>query len=107
MMRRYRSPRKVWVLRPLPAFHRVPIEPVHHTLDLLPAGYLTHHLKIAGRADTLFSTDAVTVIHNAARGYPRAVNNLAINALTAAFARNQAIVDEKATRIAVTENGGD
>jgi hypothetical protein len=35
------------------------------------------------------------------------VNNLAITALTAAFARNQAIVDEKAARIAVTENGGD
>ena len=71
------------------------------------AGYLTHHLKIAGRADALFSGDAVTVIHNAARGYPRAVNNLAINALTAAFARKSAIVDEKAARIAVTENGGD
>jgi len=71
------------------------------------AGYLTHHLKIAGRADTPFSSDAVTVIHNAALGYPRAVNNLAINALTAAFARKNAIVDEKAARIAVTENGGD
>jgi hypothetical protein len=33
------------------------------------AGYLNHHLKIAGRADTLFSADAITVIHNAARGY--------------------------------------
>jgi hypothetical protein len=32
---------------------------------------------------------------------------LPINAHTAAFARNQAIVDEKAARIAVTENGGD
>ena len=71
------------------------------------AGYLTHHLKIAGRADTLFSTDAVTVIHNAARGYPRAVNNLAINALTAAFARNQAIVDEKSARAAIAETGGE
>jgi type II secretory pathway predicted ATPase ExeA len=71
------------------------------------ADYLTHHLTLAGRADTLFSTDAVTLIHNAARGYPRAVNNLAINALTAAFARNSAIVDEKAARIAVTETGGD
>src|SRR6476620_8412172 len=58
------------------------------------AGYLNHHRKIAGRADTLFSTDAVTVFHDAARGYPRAVNNLAINPLTAAFAWNQAIVDE-------------
>jgi type II secretory pathway predicted ATPase ExeA len=71
------------------------------------AAYLIHHLALAGRADTLFSTDAVTLIHNAARGYPRAVNNLAINALTAAFARNSAIVDEKAARIAVTETGGD
>ena len=71
------------------------------------AGYLNHHLKIAGRADALFSTDAVTVIHNAARGYPRAVNNLAINALTAAFARNQAIVDEKSARAAIAETGGE
>lgn len=69
--------------------------------------YIAHHLKIAGRTDTLFSADAVTLIHNAARGYPRAVNNLAINALTAAFARNQAIVDEKAARTAVTETNGD
>jgi len=35
------------------------------------------------------------------------VNNLAINALTAAFARNQAIVDEKAARAVVAETGGD
>ena len=71
------------------------------------ADYITHHLKIAGRADTLFSADAITVIHNAARGYPRAVNNLAINALTAAFARDSAIVDEKAARIAISETGAD
>jgi type II secretory pathway predicted ATPase ExeA len=38
--------------------------------------YLTHHVKIAGRTDTLFSDDAITLIHNASRGYPRAVNNL-------------------------------
>jgi len=50
------------------------------------ADYITHHLKIAGRTDTLFSADALTLIHNASRGYPRAVNNLAVNALTAAFA---------------------
>jgi type II secretory pathway predicted ATPase ExeA len=62
---------------------------------------------IAGRTDTLFAGDAVTVIHNATRGYPRAVNNLAVNALTAALAKNQPIVDEKAARIAVTETGHD
>ena len=71
------------------------------------AGYITHHCKIAGRSDPLFSGDAVTVIHNAARGHPRAVNNLAVHALTAAFAANHAIVDEKAARIAVTETGHD
>ncbi len=46
-------------------------------------------------------------IHNAARGYPRAVNNLAVHALTTAFAARAAIVDEKAARIAVTETGHD
>ena len=71
------------------------------------AEYVAHHIKIAGRADTLFSTDAITLIHNAARGYPRAVNNIAVNALTAAFARNSSIVDEKAARTAISETGAD
>ena len=71
------------------------------------ADYITHHLKLAGRTDTLFSADAITLIHNASRGYPRAVNNLAMNALTAAFARNDTIVDEKAARVAITESGAD
>jgi type II secretory pathway predicted ATPase ExeA len=69
--------------------------------------YITHHVKIAGRSDTLFSDDAVTLIHNASRGYPRAINNLAVNALTSAFARNSSIVDEKAARIAISETGAD
>jgi len=71
------------------------------------ADYITHHVKIAGRADTLFSNDAITMIHNASRGYPRAINNLAVNALTSAFARNSSIVDEKAARIAISETGAD
>ena len=71
------------------------------------ADYIGHHAKVAGRTDPLFSDDAITVIHNAARGYPRAVNNLAVHALTAAFAAKTAIVDEKSARIAVTETGHD
>ncbi|EUA65545.1 putative aAA ATPase [Mycobacterium xenopi 4042] len=43
--------------------------------------YLRHHLKLAGRDDTLFSDDAVTLVHQTSRGYPRAVNNLALQAL--------------------------
>jgi type II secretory pathway predicted ATPase ExeA len=65
--------------------------------------YIHHHVKLAGRSDTLFTDDAITVIHTASRGYPRAINNLAVHALTAAYARGNPIVDEKAARAALTE----
>jgi type II secretory pathway predicted ATPase ExeA len=65
--------------------------------------YLKHHLSLAGRSDTLFSDDAAALIHHTSRGYPRAVNNLAVQSLTAAFASNKAIVDESSTRAAITE----
>ncbi len=66
-------------------------------------GYLTHHLKLAGRSDQLFSDDAATLIHQTSRGLPRAVNNLALQALVATYAANKTIVDETTTRAAVTE----
>ena len=65
--------------------------------------YLAHHLKLAGRSDTLFSDDAIARIHRAARGLPRAVNNLAVQALIATYAASASIVDDKAARAAVTE----
>ncbi len=65
--------------------------------------YIAHHLNLAGRADTLFSDDATALIHQVARGLPRAVNNLAVQALIAAYATNKAIVDETSTRAAITE----
>jgi type II secretory pathway predicted ATPase ExeA len=69
--------------------------------------YIQHHIKIAGRVDTLFTDDAITVIHTASRGYPRAVNNIAVHALTAAYARGNPVVDEKAARAALTETAAD
>ncbi len=65
--------------------------------------YVAHHLKLAGRADTLFSDDALALIHQVSRGLPRAVNNLAVQSLVAAFADNKSIVDESSARAAVTE----
>ena len=62
------------------------------------ASYIHHHLKLAGRSDPLFSDDAITVLHEAARGLPRAVNNLAIQALIAAYAGRKAIVDATSAR---------
>ena len=65
--------------------------------------YLAHHLRLAGRSDTLFSDDATALIHQVGRGIPRAVNNLAVQALVAAFATSKTVVDESSTRAAVTE----
>ena len=67
------------------------------------AGYLAHHLRLAGRSDPLFSDDAVAVIHRTSRGIPRAVNNLAVQALIAAYADGKGIVDESSATTAVTE----
>ncbi len=67
------------------------------------ASYISHHLKLAGRSDTLFSDDATALIHTTARGYPRAVNNLALQALVATYIDSKTIVDEQAARAAITE----
>ncbi|MFD7379333.1 hypothetical protein ACFY13_47075 [Streptomyces mirabilis] len=64
---------------------------------------MVHHLQLASRTDTLFTDDAVALIHDSARGYPRAVNNLAVHALLAAYAEGKPIVDEHSARAAVAE----
>jgi type II secretory pathway predicted ATPase ExeA len=51
----------------------------------------------------LFSDDAIARIHKASRGLPRAVNNLALQSLVAAYAAGASIVDDKAARAAVAE----
>jgi len=66
--------------------------------------YISHHLKLAGRSDTLFSDDATALVHDAARGLPRAVNNIATQALVAAMAERKNIVDEQSARIAVSRD---
>lgn len=73
-------------------------------MDLAETGAcVAHHLKLAGRADTLFSDDALALLHQVSRGLPRTVNNLAVQSLVAAFAANKPIVDESSARAAVTE----
>ena len=66
-------------------------------------GYIRAHLAHAGRTDTLFSDDAVRVIHSHARGMPRAINRLATTALLAACTENKTIADEKSARTAIAE----
>ncbi len=67
------------------------------------AAYIAHHLALAGRSDPLFSDDATALLHQAARGVPRLLNNLATQALVAAYAARKAIVDETSARAAVAE----
>ncbi|HUB07117.1 MAG TPA: AAA family ATPase [Myxococcales bacterium] len=67
------------------------------------AAYIAHHLKLCGRVDPVFSEDATALIHQVARGLPRAVNNLATQALVAACASSKSIVDESSARAAVAE----
>ena len=69
--------------------------------------YLAHHLRLAGREDRLFSDDAADLLHDRSRGIPRALNNLATQALIATFATQKAIVDESAARAAIAEVLGD
>ncbi len=73
-------------------------------LDQTETGsYIKHHLELAGRSDTLFSDDAVGLIHTVSRGLPRLINNLAVQSLIAAFAASKGIVDESSARAAVAE----
>ena len=65
--------------------------------------YINHHLKLAGRTDALFSDEATGLIHQVSRGLPRSVNNLARQALIAAYANRSAIVDERSARQAISE----
>ncbi|MFB7089167.1 hypothetical protein [Streptomyces sp. NPDC056296] len=53
------------------------------------ASYIKHHITIAGRGDTLFSDDAVELIHLTSRGLPRWISNIAWQSLIAAFTRGE------------------
>lgn len=65
--------------------------------------YIKDHLAWAGRTDTLFSDDAAQTIHQAARGYPRAVNALARASMIAAYTAGKAVIDQSAAEAAAAE----
>jgi len=67
------------------------------------ASYIRHHLETAGRTADLFTDDAITQIHTAARGKPRTVNNIAVAALIATAVAAKNLVDQAAARAAIAE----
>jgi type II secretory pathway predicted ATPase ExeA len=71
------------------------------------AGYVRHHLQLAGRSDPLFTDDALALIHESGRGKPRGINRLAIAALIATCAAGKNLVDEASARSAFAETNHD
>ncbi|MFF3872078.1 hypothetical protein [Streptomyces sp. NPDC001978] len=67
------------------------------------ASYLARNIKLVGHTDALFSGNAISLIHTTSRGLPGAVNNLAAQALLAAFIEDKAIVDASSACAAVAE----
>ncbi|MGH2927949.1 MAG: ExeA family protein, partial [Solirubrobacteraceae bacterium] len=73
-------------------------------MDVAETGaYIAHHIRLAGREDTLFSDDAITLIAEVSRGLPRQINNLATQTLIAAYAQKKSICDERSAQAAVAE----
>ena len=67
--------------------------------------YITHHLKLAGRADTLFSDDATALIHTSPpAATPAPSTTSALQALVATYtAGKEPSSTRQAARAAVTE----
>jgi type II secretory pathway predicted ATPase ExeA len=82
----------------LPGVRQVKDRIVYH-LDLNPfsleelAAYLEFRMRMVGyRGERFFSDDVVQAMHQATKGFPRAVNKLADNVLMSAFADQSSVV---------------
>lgn len=74
-----------------------------HDDDTSSGTHLHDAVGIAVCCEELFSDDAVSQVHEAARGKPRTVNNLAIAALIASYVTGKKIADQTAARAAISE----
>ncbi|MDT8396729.1 MAG: AAA family ATPase [bacterium] len=67
------------------------------------AGYIKHHLQVAGVKNQLFADEAILAIHQGSGGLLRRANHLAKGALMAAAAEKSQIVAAEHVRIASSE----
>jgi len=67
------------------------------------AGYIQHHLKIAGSKEQLFADEAILAIHQGSGGLLRRANFLAKGALVAAANEKCQLVSPEHVRMASTE----
>ena len=66
-------------------------------------GYVNHHLKIAGVQNSLFTEDAIEVIHEFCGGIARKVNNVCTACLLDAYAARKTLIDDRMVKV-VLEN---
>ena len=67
-----------------------------NTLDYThTAAYVTHRLKMAGRATSIFTEEAIKLIFDFTRGTPREINNLCDVALLVGYTKRAKEIGEK------------
>lgn len=66
-------------------------------------GYIQHHLKVVGVERSIFTDDALHLIHEFSGGIARKINNLCTSCLLHAFAKSKNLVDDRMVRV-VLEN---
>ncbi|MCL4513996.1 MAG: AAA family ATPase [Firmicutes bacterium] len=62
-------------------------------------GYISHHLKIAGVTNPLFTDDAIEVIHDFTGGIARKVNKVCTACLLDACTQRKILIDDRMVRV--------
>lgn len=70
------------------------------------AAYITHRLKMAGRAEPIFTEAALRLIFDFTRGIPREINNICDMALLLGYSRRLSELDERVVAEAIQDRLG-
>jgi len=67
------------------------------------AGYVGHHMEIAGARHPIFTEESIEALASRSRGWPRLVNNLATHALIYGCQLKKEQIDAEVIRLAAEE----
>ena len=68
-------------------YHMPPLSPEE------TAGYVEHHLKLAGATEPIFAPDALAALHEQSFGIPRRIGNTATQAMLYAMVEQKRTID--------------
>lgn len=69
------------------------------------AGYIAHHLRLAGASHAIFTENALEALAAGTKGYPRLVNKIATRVLLLGFQQKARQIDAELIRLAAQEQG--